>query len=178
MSALEQIQQEAVRRDLQFLVIGGYAVIVHGYARTTEDLDLLVRREDQAQWRELLSSLAYQLTHDGGNFLQFARTEGLDWPVDLMLVGQPTFDGLIAEAWSINLQGAQVQIVSLEHLIALKLHVLKQARLHRFLKDFQDVLELIQINHLDLQSPHIRDLFLRYGTSDLYAKFQRALSHD
>ena len=66
-------------------------------------------------------------------------------------------------------------LVSLEHLIALKLHVLKQARLHRFLKDFQDVVELVRINHLDLHSDAMRALFIRYGTAELHEKITRAV---
>jgi len=54
-------------------------------------------------------------------------------------------------------------------------HVLKQARLHRFLKDFQDVVELVRINHLDLHSEAMRVLFLKHGTTDLYEKIKRAV---
>ncbi len=61
--------------------------------------------------------------------------------------------------------------------LALKLHVLKQAQLHRFLKDFQDVVELIRINKVDLHSEEMRGLFLRYGTADLYEKVKRAIDH-
>jgi predicted nucleotidyltransferase len=177
MSLLEQIQREAEREGVRFVVIGGFAVIAHGYERSTADLDLLVRREDQPQWQALLGGLGYQLINDGGNFLQFAQTRAEEWPLDLMLVRQPTFDGILAQAQETSLLGARVRLVSLEHLIALKLHALKQARLRRFLKDFQDVVELIQVQHLDLQSPPIRDLFLHYGTDDLYQKFRRALGH-
>ena len=91
-----------------------------------------------------------------------------------MLVNQETFTGIIVAASPVTVQGASVLLVSVEHLIALKLHVLKQARLHRFLKDFQDV-ELVRINRLDLHSDPMRVLFLRYGTSDLYEKIKRAL---
>ncbi len=53
--------------------------------------------------------------------------------------------------------------------------MLKQARLHRFLKDFQDVVELVRINHLDLHSEAMRVLFLKHGTTDLYEKIKRAV---
>jgi hypothetical protein len=35
---------------LRFLVIGGYAVAAHGYARVTFDADLLVNRTDREAW--------------------------------------------------------------------------------------------------------------------------------
>jgi hypothetical protein len=43
------------------------------------------------------------------------------------------------------------------------------------LKDFQDVIELVRINHLDLHSEAMRSLFIRYGTADLYDKITRAV---
>jgi predicted nucleotidyltransferase len=174
-SALEQVQQAADEKGLRFVLIGGFAVIEHGYARLTADIDLLVLRDDQQPWRELLHGLGYQLAEDGENFKQYRKGDEAEWPLDLMLARQDTFDGLIAAARRVTVQGASVLLVSLEHLIALKLHVLKQARLHRFLKDFQDVVELVRINNVDLRSGQIRDLFLRYGTTDLYEKIQRAV---
>lgn len=31
------------RRQVEFLIVGGYAVVHHGYVRTTEDLDIYIR---------------------------------------------------------------------------------------------------------------------------------------
>lgn len=175
MSALEQIQRQAGECGLRFVLIGGLAVIEHGYARLTSDIDLLILRDDRQKWRELLTAFGYQLSSEGDAFQQFDAGKEAIWPLDLMLVGADTFAGLFATASQVTVQGARVMLVSLEHLIALKLHVLKQARLHRFLKDFQDVIELVRINHVDLHSDAMRGLFLRYGTEDLYEKLKRAV---
>jgi len=69
--------------------------------------------------------------------------------------------------------GTTVRMVSLKHLLMLKLHVLKQEKIHRFLDDLIDVVELVKANRLDLQSDEYRDLFLKYGSSDLYDKIRR-----
>ncbi len=174
-NVLQQIQQLAVEHGLRFILIGGLAVIEHGYGRLTLDIDLLVLREERQRWRELLHGLGYELSSEQDTFHQYRRTEKEKWPLDLMLANRETFAGLIAAASPVTTQGARVLLVSLDHLIALKLHVLKQARLHRFLKDFQDVVELVRINHLDLHSDAMRALFLKYGTTDLYEKIKRAV---
>jgi hypothetical protein len=44
MPLFEQLSQEAAKRGLKSLVIGGHAVIAHGYARTTFDVDLFVEK--------------------------------------------------------------------------------------------------------------------------------------
>ena len=150
-------------------------MIQHGYTRVTADLDLLVLRSEQEKWRGLLSTLSYECFNDTEGFQQYKKSGKDAWPLDLMLANQETFDGLFAAAASATVQQAVVPLVSLEHLIALKLHVLKQGRLHRFLRDFEDVVELVRIHNLDLQSAPVKGLFLRYGTAELYEKIKRAL---
>src|SRR5689334_18540011 len=58
-SALEKITAGAKESKLMFLIAGGHAVIAHGHQRNTFDLDLIVRREDANQWRQLASGLGY-----------------------------------------------------------------------------------------------------------------------
>ena len=74
--------------------------------------------------------------------------------------------------------GAKGLLPCAEHLIALKLHALKHGRIHRFLKDFQDVEGIIRKNHFDLNSPKYRELVLKYGSVDLYGKLVRACSDE
>jgi hypothetical protein len=62
-------------------------------------------------------------------------------------------------------------VPSLEHLLALKLHALKNTRMHRFLKDFLDGENLIRINRLDIKSGKVRELFEKYGTTECMKKY-------
>jgi len=47
MSIFDQLAGAAARSGLRFLVIGGYAVMRHGYLRATQDVDLLIAKEDR-----------------------------------------------------------------------------------------------------------------------------------
>ena len=176
MSFLAAIHRETENQQLRFLVIGGLAVNHYGYARETGDFDMLVNRDDRARWLELFAGLGYAIHHDGGNFIQFSSPPESAWPVDLMLVREASFEPMFQAGKEVNLYGALVRVIALEHLLALKLHALKNARVHRFLKDFLDVENLIRINQLDIQSPNLRDLFLKYGTLDLHEKMSRSLA--
>jgi len=98
--------------------------------------------------------------------------------VDLMLVQEKTFAPILEASLEAEFFGVKTRVPRLEHLIALKLHALKNTRMHRFLKDFLDVENLIRINKLDLGSKKVRDLFERYGTQDLYEKISRSLAID
>jgi hypothetical protein len=65
------------------------------------------------------------LIHEKETFRQYAMPVSSGWPVDLMFVNQSTFAAMIAAAKPVEIQGANLQLASLEHLLALKLHALK-----------------------------------------------------
>ena len=163
---------------LDFLIIGGFAVVHHGYPRETADLDLLIRKSARQDWLGLFTSLGYQVVRDGDVFLQLSPSDANMWPVDLMLVNDSTFDKMQGQAVEAGFHGTLGPIPSAEHLLALKVHALKNARIHRFLKDFQDVEGIIRKNQFDLNSETIRQIILKYGSVELYEKIRRACSND
>jgi predicted nucleotidyltransferase len=173
----ETIATETSKRNLHFLVIGGLAISFYGYSRDTADLDLLIHREDRETWLKIFSELKYAIHHDGESFLQLSSLEQNAWPVDLMLVREATFGPMFAASRKVDLYGASTRIPSLEHLLMLKLHALKNGRINRFLKDFLDVENLIRINKLDIKSENIRQLFAKYGSIELYDKVSVALAN-
>jgi hypothetical protein len=88
---LATIDEKARQRKLRFLVIGGLAINHYGYSRDTSDLDLFVSQREREKWIALLSEFGYTSCEDGGNFLQYSPPSNNAWPVDLMLVQEPTF---------------------------------------------------------------------------------------
>jgi hypothetical protein len=177
-SFFSAIHEEARNRRLRFLLIGGLAVNHYGFSRETADLDFFISRDDREGWMKMLSDFGYASYHDGGNFIQYDAPDKNAWPVDLMLVREETFAPIFEASLDAEFYGEKSKVPSLEHLIALKLHALKNTRVHRFLKDFLDVENLIQINRLDIKSRKIRSLFDKYGTQDLYEKVSRSLARD
>ena len=176
MKFFETIEAETHRRHLRFLVIGGLAVNLYGYSRDTADLDLLIGVSQRGQWLSLFFELGYTVHKDAGVFFQLLPPKQGAWPVDLMLVQEGTFATMFAAGHEEDLYGTRSRIPSLEHLIALKLHALKNGRFERFLKDFLDTENLILVNGLDIKSENMRQLFAKYGTMELYDKVSRSLA--
>jgi hypothetical protein len=153
-SPLGAITVQAAKEGLPFLVAGGHAVIVHGHARNTFDLDLIIRRTDQASWKELVKTNGYSFHREGPTFLQFdPRDDGQALPLDLMLVGEDTFAKLMADAVPAPASAPGAKVVSLRHLLALKCHAIKHGHRGRIVKDADDVIRLTLANKLDLDAP-------------------------
>jgi predicted nucleotidyltransferase len=177
MELFKTLERESRSRSLEFIVIGGLAVNFYGYSRDTADLDLLICRTARADWVQLFSELGYVMRRDAETFIQFGPPKHAEWPVDLMVVREPTFAPMMTESREVEIYGAHLRMPSLEHLIALKLHALKYTHTHRFMKDFQDVEGLVMVNRLDLKAERIRQMFLKYGNLDLYEKIVHACSN-
>jgi len=174
MSLFQQLNEEAQRGQRQFLVIGGLAVNFHGFPRDTADLDLLIRQDAREPWLSFFLKLGYTIYQDKQVFIQLSPPKAGAWPVDLMLVGEPTFRQMMDSSLDVEMYGARVRIPVLEHLLALKLHALKHGHAGRFMKDFLDVENLVRANRLDLNAGPVRRLFLKYGNAELYEKVSRA----
>ncbi|MDR3460187.1 MAG: hypothetical protein P4N60_22395 [Verrucomicrobiae bacterium] len=94
MSFFATIHDEASRRKLRFLVIGGLAVIHYGYSRETGDMDLLISKNDREDWLKFWLGRGYVCFHDGGVFIQLKPPDSHSWPVDLMMTPEETFANL------------------------------------------------------------------------------------
>jgi hypothetical protein len=170
---ISAIASTAEARGIRFLLAGGHAVIAHGFPRSTFDLDLIIPREEKQAWLGVAEGLGYRLHHEGPAFMQFDAPEAETFPLDLMLVGDQTFEKLWMDAIH-NPAWPSVRIVSLLNLLALKCHAVKHGHPGRVVKDADDVIRLIQANNLNPEAPNVREVFNKHGTEEFYEKVRRA----
>ena len=170
---LEKICESATRSGLPVLLIGGHAVIAHGHPRNTFDIDFVIEVKDQQAWRDLLECLGYTLHAETRTFFQMQPPDERTLPVDVMMVNEPTFSKMLALAKECSALPPDARVVSLEHLLALKCHAIKHGHPGRVEKDVDDVIGLVRANQLDVTSADWREIFLKYGPSELYAKLRK-----
>jgi hypothetical protein len=175
---IQEIAKRASEADIPFLVIGGYAVLAHGYVRATDDLDLIVQRGRRAQLSQVLCDLGMSIKNDAANFVQFDPRDENGMDVDLMFVSEAVFGQLEQASIAAKVENVQVQIVSLLHLIALKCHALQNNKAIRRLKDMDDLIQLILINRLDLNQPELRAMILKHSDAETYEKLRHACTDE
>lgn len=149
-------------RDVRYLVAGGVAVVLHGYTRLTEDLDLVVDLAE-AQARAAIDALTGlglkpRAPVDPHAFADprireaWRRDRGMkvftlhhpDNPmlvVDLFVEPPADFEGLWARAIQVPLATTSVKIVSVNDLIAMKRHAGRP-------RDLLDIAELERVREL------------------------------
>ena len=85
---------------------------------------------------------------------------------------EETFQNIIKDAKGIEVMGRKLLVPSAEHLIALKLHAIKNDP-KRETKDLNDVFELIKAKGLDVRSSKFKDFCLKFGNAGLFERIQK-----
>jgi hypothetical protein len=170
-SVFHLIAGELERAEVPFMVIGGFAVGAYGYPRFTRDFDILMTDAGFLKARPFLESAGYRVeTHQklvAG--LSYEEKNPNFIPVDVVFADRETFEGILKSGKQVDVFGVRFTIPSLEHLIAMKLHAIKNNPKRGF-QDLTDLVEMVKKNRIDVNSPKFRDLFLKYGTDEWYRK--------
>ncbi len=155
----ELIFEALSKARVRYLVVGGVAVVLHGYTRFTADLDLVVALEPEnaRAAMDALASLDYRPRApvratdfaDPGLRKQWIEEKGLAvfslWSgrfpateVDVFVEEPMPFDEMAARGSEISLRGVPVAVAGIEDLILMKEKVGRP-------QDLQDAAELKRI---------------------------------
>jgi len=169
----EQVVEILKRHEVPAVVIGAAAMAAHHYVRQTEDLDLAINVDPYKRFRQLESALrahgfevesSYPDAEDSlGGVL---RILGADFdPIEVVNFQNPwpgARDATVLareameDAHMTLGPGSPLHVVTLPHLIALKLYA-------RGRKSEFDVLELLEHNRANLNVAELRDVCGRHG---------------
>lgn len=175
---IRELAKKANEDGISFLVIGGYAVLAHGYTRTTDDLDLITCHEQREAWSKLLAGFGMIIKNEAAAFLQFDPANKTGMKVDLMFVSREVFAQLEQAAVEAEIEETHVKVVALVHLIALKCHALQHSKSLRRLKDMDDLIHLILINRLDLNEPQLRATIMKHAGLETYENLRYACADE
>jgi hypothetical protein len=144
----ERIHAVLDRESIHHALVGGVAVCLHGYQRNTVDVDFLIKPEDSAALKVILMTNGFQWLAESK---EFRSDSGV--PVQFVMAGDSEGPGQPAKFPN---PGDSKHVTTIEGLPVLSLSQLIQAKLacglgdlRRTHKDFADVVELIEIHHLN-----------------------------
>lgn len=142
------------KNQVQYIMVGGFAVNLHGHTRTTKDADLWLK--DTVENRKNLRNAFVELGYgdfesiESMKFLpgwtQFYLNNGvvLDIMTEMKGIEHLSFDTCLSMASIADLDGIKVPFLHINHLLANKRAVSRP-------KDKQDVLALEEIKEQRLQ---------------------------
>jgi predicted nucleotidyltransferase len=129
------------KNAVRYLVVGGYAVVYHGYNRTTGDLDIWVEQTEENYKKLVRAFLDFGFPTNA-----FSKQDFLDNQKDVYTFGRPPvcieiltgvkgleFDSAFQNTLKIKLDEIEVNIIDLPDLLKAK----RAANRHKDLDDIQ-----------------------------------------
>jgi len=172
------VSQVIQKADVSAILIGGFAVNHYGVMRQTQDVDFLMVEEAYDKVQPLFEKAGC------GEVIRnnlFARLENKKWlpsELDIVFVNPETFEGILEESETAEIQGRKFKVPSLDHLLALKLHAMKQNLRRRGFRDITDVLDLARENRIDVKGKKFGELCLKYAGKEVYRIVQELLKNE
>ena len=123
----ENLLARLARADVKFIIVGGVAVALNGFVRTTEDVDILIEASTAN-----ISRLLSELEHFGEGHARelsptdFSDSEGAiriieDFPLDVFTIMRgKRYADLVASTKSTRIDDVDVRFLNAEALISLK----------------------------------------------------------
>lgn len=165
---LNDIVRRLSEEQIDYAIIGGMALALHGFIRPTEDVDLLMNPQGLERFHTELVGRGYVPIFPGAR-KHFRNTE-TGVKVEVITTGEYPGDGkpkpvVFPEPRDVAINVGEYRVVKLESLIELKLASGLTAE-HRKLRDLADVQQLIEVLHLPLDlsgrlDASVRDEYLR-----------------
>jgi hypothetical protein len=165
---LHQLARRLSQERIDYAVIGGMALALHGFVRPTEDVDLLMTGEGLARFRDHLVGRGYVPLFEGAR--KHFRDAVTGIKVEVLTTGEYPGDGkpkpvAFPDPAKASIQMDEFRVARLETLVELKLASGLSAE-HRQLRDLADVQQLIELLHLSLDlaerlEPSVRQEYIR-----------------
>ncbi len=148
------------RENIDFALIGGFALQTAGVTRTTRDIDLLILSKDSAKIKDILLKSGYELIHGSEDILNFTGKKTELGRVDFLLAHRKYTLAMLARAEKQDLFGGEFEVKTLkpDDLIGLKVQSSSNDPRRR-LQDMADIKEIIRKNYGKIDIDLIREYF-------------------
>jgi hypothetical protein len=172
---LQNLARNLTREGIDYTIIGGMALVMHGYVRTTQDVDLLMSAEGLKTFQQLLVGRGFVPTFPGAT--RRFRDASTDVVVEILIAGEYPGDGKPKPVCFPNpatafIERDGIRVIPLSQLIELKLASGLTASDR--LKDLADVQELIRTLNLTADFATQIDPSVREGYINLWSGVDRA----
>jgi len=162
----QSLHERFEREGIPLLLAGGWAVCHHGYSRYTNDIDWICSRSDETQAIEVMLSMGFHIAFEA-MATRFQHPKHLDLPaVDLLWVNMETFTKM-SETKQKTGRHSNIPVISLESLLSMKLHALKDDK-ERKGKDLLDIRFLLDENANAITEERLRELCERFSGPEAY----------
>ncbi len=175
---IETFHKKAKEQKLHYLIVGGFAASYWGEPRFTADIDYVIEETKHEVSKKIIEELDYKLVfiHPEGSFAHYAPQGSDNFRIDFMLVNKDTWKKLYDDSSTANFGGEEpYPIVSANHLIAMKLHSCKQPDRREYLKDLNDIAEIMLHQKISFDELLLNGIIKKHGNKERIKELKKIL---
>lgn len=178
-SVLKLLIENFEKQNVDFALMGGFALHVAGFTRSTQDIDFLVDKEDMPKVKAIMSALGYELLHestDVSNFLNKMKELG---KVDFLHAHRSYAKAMLKRAKGQDIFGGRlkIKVIVPEDLIGLKVQASSNDH-HRYHQDMADIEYVMKANRGKLDLGLIKEYFGLFGREKELEKILEKINAD
>jgi len=162
-TVLENLIGFFTREQIDFALIGAFALHTYGYVRATQDIDFVVRGKGRQRVVRFLESLGYETLYRSKGFSNHVHPLASLGRVDFVYVEGDTADRLFSGTKPTMIsETISVPVVRPEHLIALKIFAMKNDP-ERTFREMADIQQLLNLTSQIVDIDEVKGYFEKYG---------------
>ncbi len=152
------------KHEIRYALMGGFALHAAGYTRATQDIDILILKEDMPKIKQLLLSLGYELIHESrevSNFKGILKELG---QIDFLHAHRQYTKNMLkrAQECAILNNTFKIKVLIPEDIIGLKIQASSNDP-SRHTRDLADIEKLITLNKDRLDIKLLKEYFSLFG---------------
>ena len=156
------------------LLVGGLALQQYAVVRHTLDVDCLICDADRDKIVEVFEKEEFAVTAETESFVRLRHGSVHMMDLDLLLVDAETLSEMLRESLPVSIGPRDLRVPCLAHLIALKLHAVRNDP-KRELRDLSDIVDLLRANPDVVTSEELERLSIKYGPDGALEKIRTQL---
>ncbi len=158
------------------IVVGGWAVNLLGFPRSTLDFDFMIFEDEFESVATALRKSNYNLAVKTPLYARFQSETNTEMPyIDCLFANKSTYDKLVSAGKMVNIFGVDFILPDVMHIIAMKLHAIKYGDGYRDGKDLIDTVSLIEIHNIDISKNSLfAELCDRYADAEIFKRIKDA----
>ena len=154
------------REGIDYALIGAFALQAYGYMRATQDVDFIVRKEDQKGIIENLESFGFETLYSSPGYSNHVQSLPSFGRIDFVYVKGKTAEEIFMQTRKILILGdIAIPVVRPEHLVALKVFAMKNDP-KRALREMADIEHLLGL--AEIETEMAKKYFEKYGQMEKF----------
>ena len=157
--------------NVNYALMGGFALGLCGVGRTTVDIDFLISRDDVKQIEKIMTEAGYECRYRSENVSQYISPLAVFGEVDFLHAFRKASLEMLKRAQEKGIfnNSLKIRVLIPEDLVGLKLQAIKNDP-QKLQKDMTDIESLLNIYGRELDRSLLKQYFYLFDMQDLYKK--------